>query len=224
MITELTFFGLVLSPQDGHVFGADSKPIFLILEILSASCGFPPNQRSNLWIADLGSGSGNVAIAARLFGMNAISIDKSASVNNLVKSRVFKPHAELWTHAYTEIMPVHAHRRNATSAVESYVQPATTHPLPLPAAGDHLITPTNLMFENDMFENDDPLPAVGLSLHQDPYQFPDPVVQDDSETQMVVRDEDSHREDAQDEEDAQDSQDEQDAGEDTILDNDTVAT
>ena len=50
----------------GIVFALVSKPISLALEILNAVLGHAVETRADVWFLDMGCGSGNVTIAARL--------------------------------------------------------------------------------------------------------------------------------------------------------------
>ena len=100
-----------------------SYPIILILEILGSVLGCDVGRRAGLWFVDLGCGSGNVTIAARLFGLNVIAIDQSAYALAIATKRIFGSDEECWTLAFTETMQF-APRKAARAVVEAYVQPA----------------------------------------------------------------------------------------------------
>jgi SAM-dependent methyltransferase len=87
--------------QKGNL-GPVSYPIILILEILGSVLGCDVGRRAGLWFVDLGCGSGNVTIAARLFGLNVIAIDQSAYALAIATKRIFGSDEECWTLAFTE--------------------------------------------------------------------------------------------------------------------------
>ena len=119
-----------------------SKPISLALEILNAELGLAVKPRADLWFLDMGCGSGNVTIAARLFGLNVIAIDRSAYAVDIAKNRVFDTHEHCWTCVFTETM-LATDRKAARAVVEAYVQcppPMLTLPAPPPGDGDSQMT------------------------------------------------------------------------------------
>ena len=123
-----------------------SKPISLALEILNAELGLAVEPRADLWFLDMGCGSGNVTIAARLFGLNVIAIDKSAYAVDLAKNRVFNSHEQCWTCVFTETM-LATDRKAARTVVEAYVQcapPILTLPAPPPSGGDSQMTEVSM--------------------------------------------------------------------------------
>jgi hypothetical protein len=141
----------------------------LILEILGSVVGCDVERRSGLWFVDLGCGSGNVTIAARLFGLNVIAIDQSAYALAIAKKRIFGSDEECWTLAFTETMQF-APRKAARAVVEAYVQPAPGPPvLTITAPAFNTGTP---LADAYMFEDEQELPVL-QELHGGENDEPD---------------------------------------------------
>ena len=71
---------------------------------------------------DLGCGSGNAAIAARLMGYNVTAIDKSPTAAALTASRLLNKYCtQLWAEAFKEILNHGAPRTAVDQAMASFV-------------------------------------------------------------------------------------------------------
>jgi hypothetical protein len=157
-----------------------SKPISLALEILNAELGLAVKPRADLWFLDMGCGSGNVTIAARLFGLNVIAIDKSAYAVDIAKTRVFNSHELCWTCVFTETM-LATDRKAARAVVEAYVQcppPMLTLPAPPPGDGDSQMTevpmfPPALDEQAQQAQAQAPAQQESAQAQQDPPHEPD---------------------------------------------------